>query len=74
MGSHLTHLIFFYVQGPYLQKETTHMHRVLGEDNILLVKFAEKEGDRNSSSNPVYHRIGKEGILVGLRRFQFFGE
>ncbi|KAI3945281.1 hypothetical protein MKX01_035042, partial [Papaver californicum] len=64
---------FVNVQGPYLQKETTHLQRVLGDNNVLLVKFAGNEGDRNCSSSPVYRRIGKEGILVGLRRFQFFG-
>ncbi|RZC50208.1 hypothetical protein C5167_018633 [Papaver somniferum] len=59
-------------KGPYLQRDTTHLHRVLGDDNVLLVKFSGNEGDRDCSSSPVYHRIGKEGILVGLRRFQFF--
>ncbi|KAI3943121.1 hypothetical protein MKW92_035353 [Papaver armeniacum] len=59
-------------KGPYLQRDTTHLHRVLGDDNVLLVKFSGNEGDRDCSSSPVYRRIGKEGILVGLRRFQFF--
>ncbi|RZC51374.1 hypothetical protein C5167_019794 [Papaver somniferum] len=59
-------------KGPYLQRDATHLHRVLGDDNVLLVKFSGNEGDRDCSSSPVYHRIGKEGILVGLRRFQFF--
>ncbi|KAI3856409.1 hypothetical protein MKW98_031770, partial [Papaver atlanticum] len=63
------------------QTDRTKLHLNLAEMTfvyltaiMLLVKFSGNEGDQNCSSSPVYHRIGKEGIHVGLRRFQFFGE
>nr|XP_019704822.1 probable RNA-dependent RNA polymerase 5 [Elaeis guineensis] len=65
-------------KGPYLQVTKTHLQRVLGDDNVLLVKFAEDmHGEKRSahcivSSTDVYHKFAKEGILVGLRRYYFF--
>lgn len=52
---------------------------MLGDDNILLVKFAEEiEGHRAlnnlNDSYSKYNEIAREGILVGLRRYRFFGE
>ncbi|EHA8586808.1 RNA-dependent RNA polymerase [Cocos nucifera] len=57
-------------KGPYLQVTKTHLQRVLGDDNVLLVKFAgEMHGGKRSehhivSSSDVYHKFAKEGILV----------
>ncbi|MCL7039793.1 hypothetical protein MKW94_030353, partial [Papaver nudicaule] len=83
-------------KGPYLQPGKTHLQRVLGDENVLLVKFAKssgvdgnetvvkcssatsifsrisKESLRGSGSNSTYHRIRREGISVGLRRYNFF--
>ncbi|CAK9141389.1 unnamed protein product [Ilex paraguariensis] len=65
-------------KGPYLDTTRTHLQRELGDDNVLIVKFAEKSVDctdlPNGSSNchSVYNKIAKEGILVGLRRYHFF--
>lgn len=66
-------------QGPYLQLQRTHMQRVLGDDNVLLVKFAEEMNVGKGShafqeSDSIYHKVAQEGILVGLRRYQFFGK
>ena len=44
----------------------------MGDDNILMVKFAEEVMDQRSFDK--YSEIAREGILVGLRRYHFFGE
>lgn len=55
------------------------MHRVLGDDNVLMVKFAEEMTNKENSALSVndlyfkYHRFASEGIFVGLRRYRFFG-
>lgn len=65
-------------KGPHLNKQTTHLHRVLGDENVLIVKFAEELEDQNNleidshNLKTTYKRIIKRGILVGLRRYQFF--
>nr|XP_018676824.1 PREDICTED: probable RNA-dependent RNA polymerase 5 isoform X2 [Musa acuminata subsp. malaccensis] len=68
----------FTFKGPYLQLQRTHLQRILGDDNVLLVKFTdEMSGEKRSScsfqiSNSVYHKVAEEGIFVGLRWYQFF--
>ncbi|KAA8523162.1 hypothetical protein F0562_009585 [Nyssa sinensis] len=52
-------------KGPYLNTTRTHLQRELGDDNVLIVKFAEE-------ANDVYIKIANEGILVGPRRYRFF--
>ncbi|XP_057969037.1 probable RNA-dependent RNA polymerase 5 isoform X2 [Malania oleifera] len=65
-------------RGPYLNKQRTHLQRVLGDDNVLIVKFANREIDLSTSATcsgnhyTAYSSIAKEGILVGLRRYRFF--
>ncbi|GLT98519.1 hypothetical protein SLE2022_160210 [Rubroshorea leprosula] len=63
-------------EGPYLDATRTHLQRVLGDDNVLIVKFAEDGYDWKSFPRnyypPAYHKILKEGIPVGLRRYRFF--
>ncbi|XP_031256497.1 probable RNA-dependent RNA polymerase 5 [Pistacia vera] len=56
-------------KGPYLNQTKTHLQRELGDDNVLMVKFEE---DSSTSHYDVYRKIGREGILVGLRRYRFF--
>ncbi|GLT98518.1 hypothetical protein SLE2022_160200 [Rubroshorea leprosula] len=62
--------------GPYLDKTRTHLQRVLGDDNVLTVKFAKDGYDWRSFPRshypPAYIKILKEGIPVGLRRYHFF--
>ena len=67
------------IQGPYLNKTRTHLQRVLGDENVLRVKFAEDETDKSlrncsTDSNVFYNKIAREGIFVGLRQYHFFGE
>lgn len=54
------------VQGPYLNSMRNHLQRSLGDDNILIVKLLE-------DGPYVTGNITEEGILVGLRRYRFFG-
>ncbi|MCL7027446.1 hypothetical protein MKW94_016822 [Papaver nudicaule] len=87
---------YYQFKGPYLQPGKTHLQRVLGNENVLVVKFAKssgvdgnetivkcnsstsvfsrisKESLRGSGLNSTYHRIRREGIFVGLRRYKFF--
>lgn len=65
-------------QGPYLNKTRTHLQRVLGDENVMLVKFAEGEGPGSTSTthpnnlNFNYQMIQKHGIPVAMRLFRFF--
>lgn len=64
-------------QGPYLKSTKTLLHRTLGDENILIVKFEEARGDSTICSgdcNALYGRVAKEGILIGPGRFRFFGD
>nr|VDD35013.1 unnamed protein product [Brassica oleracea] len=69
-GSYTFKTLFW--QGPRLEPTGTHLHKALGDDNVLTVKFADVQ--KNSSTDPysAYKRIAKNGIMVGLRRYQFF--
>lgn len=55
------------MQGPILNNTKTHLQRSLGDDNILVVKFLE---DGSSMAGKIF----EEGIIVGLRRYRFFGD
>ncbi|KAK1572476.1 hypothetical protein Q3G72_033129 [Acer saccharum] len=59
-------------KGPFLTHTKTHLQRELGDDNVLMVKFAEEVTDQRSSDYAKYSKIAREGILVGLRRYHFF--
>ncbi|TXG61454.1 hypothetical protein EZV62_012817 [Acer yangbiense] len=63
-------------KGPYLTHTKTHLQRELGDDNVLMVKFAGEVTGRRSfgitSDYAKYSKIAREGILVGLRRYHFF--
>jgi len=65
---------FDHIQGPYLHKTKTHLQRVLGDENVLAVKFAKAEAGRRIFSYSMYHKIAREGIRVGSRRYFFFGK
>lgn len=67
-----------YFQGPILQHTRTHLQKSLGDDNVLLVKFAEDQYARKSETSAQkaakhYEKFGKEGLRVGLRLYRFFG-
>nr|XP_043622606.1 probable RNA-dependent RNA polymerase 5 isoform X2 [Erigeron canadensis] len=73
-----THLYFCYVysdgsyqfKGPYLATQRTHLQKALGDENVLIVKFAEAETDTMTAR--YYKMIAEAGILVGLTRYRFF--
>ncbi|KAM0921118.1 hypothetical protein ACQ4PT_007020 [Festuca glaucescens] len=63
--------------GPYIEKATTRLHKVVGEDNVLAVKFSDVSVHANATDNfgnlcQVYHRIFEDGIMLGLRCYRFF--
>lgn len=65
-------------QGPILQHTRTHLQKSLGDDNVLLVKFADPQTAKKSKTSVQeaanhYGKFGKEGIHVGLRLYRFFG-
>ncbi|XAR53380.1 RNA-directed RNA polymerase [Bertholletia excelsa] len=81
-----THLYYCHVyqdgsytfKGPLLRTTRTHLQRQLGDDNILIVKFAE-EGTGNTDIisdtrdyDAALDKIAEQGILVGLRHYRFF--
>ncbi|KAJ4951634.1 hypothetical protein NE237_028466 [Protea cynaroides] len=63
-------------KGPYYDKRRTHLQKVLGDDNVLLVKFSEEEANGKSSAisscTSIYNKIAEEGIWVGRRKYHFF--
>ncbi|XP_021276524.1 probable RNA-dependent RNA polymerase 5 isoform X2 [Herrania umbratica] len=62
-------------KGPYLETSRNHLQRVLGDENILIVKFTNVTNGKSSAGNVCYAeytKIALEGLLVGLRRYRFF--
>ncbi|VVA10487.1 PREDICTED: probable RNA-dependent [Prunus dulcis] len=65
-------------KGPCLNNtKRTLLQKVLGDDNVLMVKFSDVVTEKvptaikdNNYAN--YSKVAREGILVGLRRYQFF--
>ncbi|XP_057863332.1 probable RNA-dependent RNA polymerase 5 isoform X2 [Cryptomeria japonica] len=74
------------LKGPFPVETTTHLHRVLGDSNVLQLHFegrllSEQLEENGRVKDELYKRNGqpkmfrdwaKEGIFVGLRRYQFF--
>lgn len=62
-------------KGPCMDKGRSHLQRVLGDDNVLNVKFADVTDGKSSAGNNCfaeYKKIFERGILVGLRCYRFF--
>ncbi|XP_017249058.1 probable RNA-dependent RNA polymerase 5 [Daucus carota subsp. sativus] len=62
-------------QGPYLNTTETLLHRTLGDENVLIVRFEEQRGVSTYSPGnhkALYHKIARKGILIGQRRYRFF--
>ncbi|KAJ7973801.1 RNA-dependent RNA polymerase [Quillaja saponaria] len=83
--SEKTHLYYCHVgsdgstrfKGPYLETTRTLLQKALGDDNVLIVKFAGNVNGRSLTTssqdyNVHYRMLGEKGILVGLRRYRFF--
>ncbi|KAF3319962.1 putative RNA-dependent RNA polymerase 5 isoform X1 [Carex littledalei] len=64
-------------KGPFLESTKTHLQRVLGDENILQVKFEEVSQEKKTKYDfdnyycDVYHRVAEQGIEIGLRQYQF---
>ncbi|GMI94841.1 hypothetical protein like AT2G19930 [Hibiscus trionum] len=59
-------------KGPYFEKTRSHLQRVLGDDNVLAVKFDRDGKSSVDSGFDEFKKVAKDGILVGLRRYRFF--
>ncbi|KAL6838697.1 hypothetical protein ACP4OV_031411 [Aristida adscensionis] len=66
-------------KGPYVEDTRTHLQKVVGDDNVLIVKFADIDirGCMNNSDKlgiycMFYNQVAQHGILLGLRRYRFF--
>ncbi|KAK1360290.1 RNA-dependent RNA polymerase [Heracleum sosnowskyi] len=66
----------FSFKGPYLETTKTLLHRTLGDENILIVKFEEQARGGSAfifgDHDTFYGKVSKEGILIGQRRYRFF--
>jgi RNA-dependent RNA polymerase len=63
----------YWRQGPYTETRRTHLAKVVGDDNVLVVKFMGKSSEIMTDFAP-YHKVAEDGIVLGLRRYQFFGK
>ena len=53
----------------------TQLQKVVGDDNVLIVKFADIPELMNSADNfGTYRQVAEDGILLGLRRYRFFSK
>ncbi|KAF0915964.1 hypothetical protein E2562_000600 [Oryza meyeriana var. granulata] len=62
-------------KGPYIENTRTHLQKVVGDDNVLVVKFMGKPSDTKTDFSTYcehYHKVAHDGILLGLRRYRFF--
>ncbi|BAF04219.1 Os01g0198100, partial [Oryza sativa Japonica Group] len=62
-------------KGPYIENRRTHLQKVLGDDNVLVVKFMEISSDTETDLSTYlehYHKVAEEGIVLGLRCYRFF--
>jgi len=72
-------ILLDWVQGPYVDNKRTYLQKIVGDGNILIVKFADIPGLRNSADNfgmpcMFYRQVAEDGILLGLRRYRFFSK
>ncbi|XP_054786888.1 probable RNA-dependent RNA polymerase 3 isoform X2 [Prosopis cineraria] len=63
-------------KGPLFQEARTHLQKSLGDDNVIVVNFAEERNGYCRTSveeaYALYNKFGREGICVGLRLYRFF--
>ena len=57
-----------------MDNKRTHLQKVLGDDNILVVKFMVPLDNNTDFYRQLYHKIAEDGIVLGLRLYHFFGE
>ena len=57
-----------------MDNKRTHLQKVLGDDNVLLVKFMVPSDNNADFYRQQYHKIVEDGIVLGLRLYRFFSE
>ncbi|KAI3524654.1 hypothetical protein L1887_03317 [Cichorium endivia] len=79
-----TYLYYCYVsadgnyqfKGPHLNTRRTHVQRVLGDDNVLIVQFTDDPDTSDMPSNysnwSAAYQIISGGISIGLRHYRLF--
>ena len=57
-----------------MENKRTLLQKVLGDDNVLVVKFM-VPSDKSTFDfcRQHYHKVVEDGIIFGLRRYDFFG-
>jgi hypothetical protein len=57
-----------------MENKRTLLQKILGDDNVLVVKFMVPSDKSTDFYRQHYHKIAEDGIILGLRRYDFFGE
>ena len=55
-----------------MDNKRTHLQKVLGDDNVLVVKFMVPSDNNADFYRQQYHKIVEDGIVLGLRLYHFF--
>lgn len=63
-------------KGPYVENTRTYLQKVVGDDNVLIVRFADipdliNNTDKFSVYCQYYSHVANDGIFLGLRRYRF---
>ncbi|CAL5035666.1 unnamed protein product [Urochloa decumbens] len=64
--------VFYVLKGPYMENKRTYLQKVLGDDNVLVVKFMVPSDDDADFYRQHYHKVAEDGIVLGMRRYRFF--
>ena len=69
--------LFYWIQGPYVENTRTHLQKIVGDDNVLIVNFADipdlvNKIDKFGIYCTFYSQLANDGILLGLRRYHYF--
>ena len=54
-----------------METRRTHLAKVVGDDNVLVVKFLGESSNTVTDFVP-YHKVAEDGIVLGLRQYRFF--
>jgi len=57
-----------------MENRRTLLQKIFGDDNVLVVKFMVPSDESIDFYRQHYHKIAEDGIILGLRRYEFFGE
>ncbi|OQU81143.1 hypothetical protein SORBI_3006G016700 [Sorghum bicolor] len=63
---------FYVLKGPYMENRRTLLQKIFGDDNVLVVKFMVPSDESIDFYRQHYHKIAEDGIILGLRRYEFF--